>query len=172
MATVDKLTDAEVDDVLYRFDQTDPALQPRIVAELVLTNARLAALNAELRKALDSWQERLRVVVDAKDAGLLTELLDQELTTNAGLREENERLRGHYSELIQRRDEVAELANENERLRTALEGMVKGCRFCSGNGVEEEYSADYSELHRGPCPACSEARDALTAASPTTPPPS
>jgi predicted nuclease with TOPRIM domain len=35
------------------------------------------------------------------------------------LREENERLQGHYSELIQRRDEVAELENENARLRAA-----------------------------------------------------
>jgi hypothetical protein len=71
-----------------------------VIVDLRRDNARLAALNAELRKALDSWQERLRVVVDAKDAGLLTELLDQELTTNAGLREENERLRKSTEKLL------------------------------------------------------------------------
>jgi flagellar motor switch protein FliM len=40
MAIVDQLSDAEVDQLLERFDQTEPGLQRRIIAEFVAKLAR------------------------------------------------------------------------------------------------------------------------------------
>lgn len=47
MALVDDMTDAEIDSLLEQYDQTEPGLQRRIVAEFV---ARLAGYEAAVSK--------------------------------------------------------------------------------------------------------------------------
>lgn len=58
----DDLTDSEVDELLERFDQTEPRLQRRIIAQLVIDRERL-------RSAL----ERLMAVVNPPDTVLVDE---------------------------------------------------------------------------------------------------
>ncbi len=75
MTMADNFTDAEVDMLLERFDQTEPALQRRIVAQFVADRERLLQAQTalfrerdEARRGLESYREHAERVMGA--AGL------------------------------------------------------------------------------------------------------
>lgn len=72
MSNVDQLTDAEVDNLLERFDQTEPHLQRRIIVGValraMLADARVAAIRQKLENIVCTEGVDKGVVLLSHDA--------------------------------------------------------------------------------------------------------